>query len=75
MKIIKQFPLLILIAFFLKALKSNAVFIGALITQIIIIIAWYYDWMPFLWLNVFGCVMVILISFIIHQTLKGFKAS
>ena len=64
-----------LIAFFLKALKSNAVFIGAIITQIIIIIAWYYDWMPFLWLNVFGCVMVILISFIIHLTLKGFKAS
>ena len=64
-----------LIAFFLKALKSNAVFIGAIITQIIIIIAWYYDWMPFLWLNVFGCAIVILISFIIHLTLKGFKAS
>ena len=64
-----------LIAFFLKVINSNAVFIGAIITQIIIIIAWYYDWMPFLWLNVFGCVMVILISFIIHLTLKGFKAS
>ena len=64
-----------LIAFFLKVLKSNAVFIGAIITQIIIIIAWFYDWMPFLWLNVFGCVMVILISFIIHLTLKSFKAS
>ena len=64
-----------LIAFFLKVIKSNAVFIGAIITQIIIIIAWYYDWMPFLWLNVFGCVMVILISFVIHLTLKGFKAS
>ena len=64
-----------LIAFFLKVIKSNAVFIGAIITQIIIIIAWYYDWMPFLWLNVFGCVMVILISFVIHLTLKGFRAS
>ena len=64
-----------LIAFFLKALKSNAVFIGAIITQIIIIIAWFYDWMPFLWLNVFGCVMVILISFLIQLSLKGFKAS
>ena len=64
-----------LIAFFVKALKSNAVFIGAIITQAIIIIAWFYDWMPFLWLNVFGCVMVILISFLIHLTLKGFKAS
>ena len=58
-----------LIAFFVKALKSNAVFIGAIITQAIIIIAWFYDWMPFLWLNVFGCVMVILISFLIHLTL------
>ena len=62
-----------LIAFFVKALKSNAVFIGALITQAIIIIAWFYDWMPFLWLNVFGCVMVILISFLIQLILKGFK--
>ena len=64
-----------LIAFFVKALKSNAVFIGALITQAIIIIAWFYDWMPFLWLNVFGCVMVILISFLIQLILKGFKDS
>ena len=64
-----------LIAFFVKALKSNAVFIGAIITQAIIIIAWFYDWMPFLWLNVFGCVMVILISFLIHLILKGFRAS
>ena len=64
-----------LIAFFVNSLKSNAVFIGAIITQAIIIIAWFYDWMPFLWLNVFGCVMVILISFLIHLTLKGFKAS
>ena len=64
-----------LIAFFVKALKSNAVFIGAIITQAIIIIAWFYDWMPFLWLNVFGCVMVILISFFIQPILKGFKDS
>ena len=64
-----------LIAFFLNKIKSNAVFSGAIITQAIIIIAWFYDWMPFLWLNVFGCVMVILISFLIHLLLKGFKAS
>ena len=64
-----------LIAFFLNKIKSNAVFSGAIIPQAIIIIAWFYDWMPFLWLNVFGCVVVILISFLIHLTLKGFKAS
>ncbi len=51
-----------LIAFFLKFIKSNAIFIGAIITQIIIIYGWYNDWMPFLWLNLFGCFVVITIS-------------
>jgi SSS family transporter len=51
-----------LIAFFFKFIKSNAVFYAAIITQIIIIYGWYNDWMPFLWLNVFGCIVVITIS-------------
>ena len=51
-----------LIAFFLKFIKSNAIFIGAIITQIVIIYGWYNDWMPFLWLNLFGCFVVIAIS-------------
>ena len=59
-----------LIAFFLNKIKSNAVFSGAIITQAIIIIAWFYDWMPFLWLNVFGCTLVILISYLINRIIK-----
>ena len=51
-----------LIAFFFKFIKSNAVFYAAIITQIIIIYGWYNDWMPFLWLNLFGCIVVITIS-------------
>lgn len=64
-----------LIAFFFKKIKSNAVFSGAIITQAIIIIAWFYEWMPFLWLNVFGCVLVILISSIINMIIKKIKIS
>ena len=64
-----------LIAFFLKKLKSNAVFLGAIITQAIIIIAWFYNWMPFLWLNVFGCLLVIFVSFLIQLIFIGVKAS
>lgn len=64
-----------LIAFFFKKIKSNAVFSGAIITQAIIIIAWFYEWMPFLWLNVFGCVLVILISSIINMIVKKIKIS
>ena len=47
-----------LLAFFIKYVKSNAVFIAALITQVIVIVGWYYDWMPYLWLNLFGCALV-----------------
>lgn len=55
-----------LLAFFFKYVKANAVFIAALITQAIVIIGWWYDWMPYLWLNLFGCALVILIAFIIQ---------
>ena len=56
-----------MIAFFFKKLKSNSVFFGAIITQLIIIYAWFSDWMPFLWLNVFGCFTVIFISNLINR--------
>ncbi|MBS9462130.1 sodium:solute symporter [Flagellimonas sp. 389] len=55
-----------LLAFFFKFVKGNAVFIAALVTQIIVIIGWYLDWMSYLWLNAFGCVLVIGIAFIIE---------
>jgi len=60
-----------LIAFFLKYIKSNAIFFGAIITQIIIIYGWYNDWMPFLWLNIFGCIVVISISSLLQLAQKN----
>ncbi|WP_179334606.1 sodium:solute symporter [Winogradskyella costae] len=51
-----------LLAFFFKYIKGNAVFIGALITQAIVVIGWWFDWMPYLWLNLFGCLVVISIA-------------
>ena len=60
-----------LIAFFLKYIKSNAIFFGAIITQIIIIYGWYSDWMPFLWLNVFGFIVVIAISSLLQLAQKN----
>ena len=60
-----------LIAFFIKHIKSNAVFISAIITQGVILFAWYYDWMPFLWLNVFGCALVIIISSLAQKMIRN----
>ena len=58
-----------LLAFFFKHIKGNAVFIGALITQAIVVIGWLLDWMPYLWLNLFGCVVVIGIANILQVIL------
>ncbi len=52
-----------LLAFFIKYVKSTAVFVAALITQGIIIFLWYIDAMPYLWLNVVGCAIVMFIAF------------
>lgn len=59
-----------LLAFFVKYVKSKAVFTAALITQVLVIIGWWFDWMPYLWLNIFGCALVMGIA-IILQTMTG----
>ena len=62
-----------LIAFFIKYIKSNAVFYGAIITQLIILSVWYNDYMPYLWLNVLGVFTVIIVSYLIEFFLKKTK--
>jgi len=62
-----------IVAFFFKSIKSNAVFIGAILSQIAIIVIHYLNTegiagvftMGFLWYNALGCILVIVFSFII----------
>jgi len=61
-----------LLAFFFKYVKGHAVFIAALITQIIIFGLYAmneYDIinLPYLWLNFVGCFLVIMIAFFIQS--------
>lgn len=56
-----------LLAFFFKFVKGNAVFIAAIVTQVIVIIGWYMDWMSYLWLNAFGCILVICLAVLIES--------
>ncbi len=62
-----------LLAFFIKFVKSNAVFMAAIITQLIVIYVWYIDLMPFLWLNVFGCVIVMSLAIVLQFILPNKK--
>lgn len=55
-----------LLAFFITFVKSRAVFVAAIITQIIVLIGYYQDWMPYLWLNLFGCGLVVSIAILIQ---------
>ncbi|HIB37235.1 sodium:solute symporter [Mesonia sp.] len=55
-----------LLAFFVKFVRSNSTFMAAIITQIIVLIGWWDDWMPYLWLNMFGCALVMSIAILIE---------
>lgn len=56
-----------LIAFFIKYIRGNAVFIAALVTQVLIISIYAIDVLPYLWLNLLGCVLVISIAILIQM--------
>ena len=60
-----------LLAFFFKHIKGNSVFLGALITQCIVVNGWWFDWMPYLWLNLFGCAVVIVVAHILQLILPN----
>ena len=61
-----------LVAFYLKRVGGNAVFIAAILSEILVISIYYIDIISFLWLNVIGAVAVILLSVGI-QTLTSLK--
>lgn len=63
-----------LLAFFIKHVRANAVFTAALITQVIVVLGWHYDWMPYLWLNLFGCMLVMVIALVLQQFSQKSKA-
>lgn len=54
------------VAFYLKKIKGTAVFIAAIITEIIICIMGFYNVIAYLWLNAIGCFLVIIIACLIN---------
>lgn len=72
-----------LVAFFFKKIKSNAVFIAAIISQAIVIFVHYLNTidaagplkMGFLWYNAFGCILVILFSFLLNGFFRNGQSS
>ena len=59
-----------LVAFWLKFVKGNAVFYAAIISELLVILIYKLDIISFLWLNVIGAVLVIILSSVIQILLK-----
>jgi Na+/proline symporter len=59
-----------IVAFYLKKIGGTATFTAAIITEIIVFSCWMLDLMAFLWLNVVGCVLVMLIAVILQKLQK-----
>lgn len=56
-----------LVAFYFKKIGSRAVFWGAVIGEIFVVISFWKDLTAFLWLNLIGCVLVILFASVIEK--------
>jgi len=59
-----------LVAFWLKFVKSNAVFYAAIISEILVIVVYRMDVISFLWLNVIGALLVIVLASILQFLLQ-----
>lgn len=59
-----------LVAFYLKYVSANAVFYAALIAEAFIVYAWINKLTAFLWLNVIGCLLVMILALLIESLIR-----
>lgn len=55
-----------LVAFYVKRVNGNQVFLAAVITELLVIALWKYEVMAFLWLNVWGCFSVVALGLLFN---------
>jgi Na+/proline symporter len=59
-----------LVAFYVRQVDGRSVFFGALLAELLVCVTGYFDVIAYLWLNVLGCFLVVLLSLLI-QAIKG----
>ena len=59
-----------LIAFYIRKIGGTATFIAALIAEIVVIFCYIFTHIPFLWFNLIGCLLVVLLSIIFNPFSK-----
>jgi Na+/proline symporter len=61
-----------LVAFYFKNVKGGSVFWAALLAESFVIYSWWVDLTAFLWLNLIGCVLVVLFALLFNVLNKMF---
>lgn len=60
------------VAFFVKYIKGSAVFLAAIVAEIAVVFLYKTDATAFLWLNMIGCALVIMIGLFVQLILNSF---
>ena len=63
-----------IVAFYFKKIGGRAVFIAAILSELIVFAVWHMDWLAYLWLNLVGCVAVIVLGYAVQFSV-GKKAN
>ncbi len=63
-----------LVAFWIKYIGANAVFTASVISEILVILIYEFNIISFLWLNVIGALLVVVISLLLQPLMSKHKA-
>ena len=64
-----------LIAFYLKKIGGTATFYSAIIAELVVISCYLFTEIPYLWFNVIGCVVLIIIAYLINPLFNKKKTT
>jgi len=59
------------VAFYVKSIGGRATFWGAIIGEVFVVLSWYLNLTAFLWLNVIGCLLVVLFAWLLQRVLRN----
>ncbi len=60
-----------LIAFYLKKIGGNATFLAAIIAELVVFGCFIFTEIPYLWFNVIGCVVLIIVAYLINPIFEA----
>lgn len=63
-----------IVAFYFKSISGTAVFYAAVIAEVFVVVAWLLNISAFLWLNVIGCLLVVMFALILNFFVNSYKA-